>query len=535
MAEFNILIKGGTVIDGSGKEPYPADVGIVGGRIAAVEPDLSPAEAGRTIRAGGLAVAPGFIDSHSHDDLALVLPPYLEAKLRQGVTTTTIGHCGVSAAPSDPNYRADLIDSLSILGAEKADLEELVKPTFGEFLGELEKRGLKVNAAPLVGHSTLRMAAFGSDDRPPRTDELRAMKRLTAQALEAGAFGLSTGLIYVPGCYAATEELIELARVVTEHGGLYSTHLRSESTGLIDSVREAIRIGRESGAQVLISHLKASGKQNWGLSREALGMIETARSRGTRVNADQYPYTAAATYLAAVIPPQFSSGGVAVLAEALTEPQSRARVRAVMETEGQGWDNFYRGIGPQRIIVTTCPSRPDIEGLDLIEAAEKDRVEPVELAMDLIRDNGRAAGAIYLSMAEEDVRRIMAEPYVAVGSDGIPPMGGARVHPRFYQTFPRVLGRYVRDKGVLTLAEAIRKMTSLTARVYGLKNKGLLKKGFDADVTVFDPKTISDTGDFREPHLEPVGIETVIVGGTISLENGKVTEEFPGRVLRHEG
>jgi len=489
---LDLIVSGGMVVDGSGGPALAADVGIAGGRIIAL--GRLGADAQRVIDARGLVVAPGFIDVHSHDDMALIRAPRLDFKVMQGVTTVVIGSCGSGVAPVTPDYRQHYEVFLSSVLGPAADFSW---STTAEFYAALEKAGPSLNVAPLAPHGVLRFAAMGMESRPPSTEQMERMKELLEEALAAGAIGLSTGLIYPPGMFAATEELIELCRVVARHGGIYASHIRDEGNRLLEAVEEAIRIGREAGVPVQISHHKASGRANWGKVVDSLALIDRARAEGLDVTVDVYPYTAGSTLLAIFL--------------------------AAGEEEG----------GPEDVMVAAAPRRPEVEGKTLEEIGGLMGLPPWEAGQKLVQEDPSVV-AIGFGMAEEDVRRVMAHPAAMIGSDGIPSVSG-KPHPRLYGTFPRVLGTYVRREKVLGLEEAIHKMTDLPALKHRLRERGRLAVGYHADVTVFDPRSIDDIATYQDPRRYPDGIRYVIVNGEVVVEGSRHTGRSAGRVLRGGG
>ena len=523
------IIRAASVFDGSGAPPICADVAVEGDRIAAIAPRLSESAAD-VIQADGLALAPGFIDIHSHTDLTVFQYPLAESKICQGVTVEVTGNCGIGAFPVRPERRQMLSEYLHLHGAHLPS-GGLTWNTFSEYAEVLDGVGLGLNLVPLTAHAALRMAAFGSDDRPPTASEHAAMRRLLAECLDQGAWGMSTGLIYPPGSFAEAEELIDLARVLAQRGKIYTSHIRGEGATLRPALAEAVRVAREGGARVQVSHLKALGQANWGQGVQALATLEEARAAGLDVAADQYPYEATSTTLSAIVPAWAHAGGVDRLVERLGAPDLADRLRGEMGTLIAA-----RG-GPARIVIAGVGSGANrrVSGKSLAQLSGEWTVAPEEAARRLLREERGAVGAVYFSLSDEDVSAIMGCPWVAVGSDGqgVSAVASAEsLHPRSYGTFPRVLGHYVRERRVLTLAQAIRKMTSLPAERLGLRDRGRLRPGFAADLVLFDPATVRDRATFEHPHQYPEGIVHVFVNGRAVVRDGRITGEAPGRVLR---
>lgn len=518
---FDFIIKDGQVIDGSGAPPVRADVGIKDGRIAAV--GMLDGEATETIDAAGLIVAPGFIDMHSHSDFALLVNPLAESKVRQGVTTEVIGNCGSSAAP----VKEETLDLLK----EQVDLDSLEIEwdwlSMDDYLDRLKERGVALNVIPLIGHGTVRAAVMGFDDRVPTEAELAEMKNLIIQAMEDGARGLSTGLIYAPGCYARTEELIELSKVVAGYGGIYSSHIRGEGKTLIDAVTEAIRIGQEAGLAVQISHHKAAGQENWGKVTQSLELIDRARAAGLDISADQYPYIAASTGLSASLPPWMHVGGKVGLLERLRDPMVRRRLRQEMTVPTGHWEN---------VKISYCKINKGYEGMSVQEVAALRGTDPHETVFDLLLAEEATVGIVSFAMTEADVRTVMQHRAVMIGSDGSALatygiLNRGKPHPRNYGTFPRVLGKYVREEKILSLEGAIRKMTALPAEKLGLKDRGMIAEKMWADITIFNRENVRDNATYIDPHRYPDGIEYVLVGGSVVIERGEHTGTLAGRVL----
>jgi N-acyl-D-amino-acid deacylase len=491
---YDVVIRGGTVYDGTGAAGVRADVAVRGDRIAAV---AVIAERGAAeLDASGLAVAPGFIDVHSHDDYAVVLDPPIPFKVMQGVTTDIVGNCGSGVAP----FPAGLARFSRLHpGAAPAPWEG-----HAGYLARVGEAGPSLNVAVLIGHGTLRSGAMGAAQRAPSQDELDRMGAWVREGVEAGAVGLSTGLIYEPGRYAATDEVIALARELGAQGGLYATHMRNEGDGLLDAVQEAIRIGEEAGVPVQISHHKASGSRNWGRVRDSLRLIEAARARGLDVTADQYPYTAGSTSFAAVMQNGAfradSPGGL-----------------------GQ--------LGADAVLVASAPKHPEYEGLTLARLAEDWALPVGAAAARLVQEEGEACFVIVFTMDEADVRTVLAHPTTMIGSDGVP-ASGSKPHPRLYGCFPRILGHYVRDERVLDLPTAVHRMTGMPATKFGLAGRGVIRAGAFADLVVFDPARIADIATYEDPRRFPDGIAAVYVNGTAVARDGAHTGARPGRALR---
>jgi N-acyl-D-amino-acid deacylase len=473
---YDLLIRGGTVIDGTRAPRCAADVAIRDGRIAALG-ELKNARADAEIDASGKIVAPGFIDAHTHDDRLLLSAPDMAPKASQGVTTVVAGNCGISLAPSPPGMRP--VPPLDLLDADGGWFRF---PTFGAYVEELRAKPAATNCALLVGHSTLRVQTMDKLERPASASEIGRMRELADAALAAGAIGVSTGLWYEPAAAATTEEVIEVCRPLTKRNGLYCTHMRDEGDRVIDSLEETFRIGRELGVPVVVSHHKLMGRANHGRSRETLPLIE-ARMRGQAIGLDCYPYCAASTILS----------------------MSRARIAT-------------------RVLVTWSKPHPELAGMDLTEIERKLGLRTEQAIAKLL-----PAGAVYFAMDEADVQSILKFESTMVGSDGLP--HDAAPHPRLWGTFPRVLGHYSRGLNLFPLETAVHKMTGLTAKTFGLKDRGVLKEGCAADVTVFDAGTVDEAATFARPIQPARGIEVVIVNGAIVWREGKSTGARPGRVL----
>ncbi|MEE9616266.1 MAG: D-aminoacylase [Anaerolineae bacterium] len=534
---LDILIKNGAVVDGTGKPAFKADVGIAAGRIAVVAETVEQ-EAKRTIEAQGLHLAPGFIDAHTHSDLTLLVNPRAESKIRQGVTTEVIGNCGGSPAPllgaavEEARAAAKSV-GLDVTWASMAEyLERLRCP--GLALSAAE--GTAVNVVPLVGHNTVRGAVLGFDDVQPTLEQQAEMEQLVAQAMEQGARGLSTGLFYPPGFYARTEEVIGLARVAARRGGIYATHVRSETNRLFEAVAEAIEIGKQAEIRVQISHVKLEGYRNWEGADQLLAMLEDARSLGVRVGCDQYPYTAGVSWLAYILPYWAQAGGARAVGERLSDPEARARLRKDWEENRAEWEDRGGMRDWTDILITDCVPCPDVQGRNIAEIAADEGKDPLETAFDLIMVSEGQVECVCFGQLEDNVRILMRHPLVVVGSDGdaLAPYGvlaRGKPHPRYYGTFPRVLGRYVREEKVLSLEEAVKKMTSVTAERFGLSDRGVVREGAWADLVLFNAQTVADRATYTDPHQYPEGIPYAVVNGVVVVDQCEHTGALPGQVL----
>jgi N-acyl-D-amino-acid deacylase len=517
---FDLVIKDGKVLDGAGNPWFKADVAVTEGRIMEVG-DLGT-DAERVVDAKELVVAPGFIDAHSHSDLMLIAEPDARQKIMQGITTEVVGQDGLGEAPIREELVEDWRRYLSGLNGDP-DIEWRWR-SFCEYLDALEKARPATNVAALVGHGNLRLLAMGMENRSPTSSELEEMKEILSASLREGACGMSTGLIYPPCVYASTGELTELCSVVAVNGGVFVVHMRNEGDRLFESIEEVTAIGRVSGGPVQISHFKASGERNWGKVVEALGLLEKARQGGVDMTVDQYPYVAGSTFLSSLLPVWMHEGGTQRMLDRLGDAEIRRRLaKEMVEGErGEGWGN---------VIVTSVKTELNkrFEGKNLEQIGEARRQDPLEALFDLVLEEENAATMVSFSMSENDIRTVIRSPLQMVCTDGIV-LG--RPHPRAYGSFPRVLGRYVRE-GVLRLDEAVRKMTSLPAQRFGLLDRGIIKPGMSADITVFDPETVIDTATYEDPIRFPKGIEYVIVNGEVTVERGEHTGCRNGKILRH--
>jgi len=526
---LDIVIKNGAIVDGTGKPAFQADLGIADGHIAVVAGSVEQ-EAKRTIEAQGLYLAPGFIDPHTHSDLTLLVDPRAESKIRQGVTTEVVGNCGFSPAPLQSAAVEETCAKARPLGLD------VTWRNMAEYLDRLRNPGTALNVVALVGHNTVRGSALGYDDVQPTADQQAQMEQLVAEAMEQGARGMSTGLFYPPGFYARTQEVIGLARVVARHGGIYASHIRSESDLLLESVAEAIEIGTQAEVGVEIAHLKLAGHLNWEGVDRLIAMLDEAQARGVRLGCDQYPYNASNSWLGCMLPYWAQAGGSKAVADRLRDPQVRARLRKDWEENRIDWENRGQHRDWTDIVVSQCDARPEVLGKNLAEIAEAEGKDPLETAFELIVVSEGQVGCVWFDQSEDNVRILMRHPMVVVGSDGssLSPhgvLGQSRPHPRSYGTFPRVLGRYVRQEGVLSLEEAVKKMTSVTAGRFGLADRGVVREGACADLVLFDAGTVIDRATFTEPHQYPSGIPYVLVNGQVVVEQGEHTGALAGQVL----
>ena len=529
--KFDILIKGGTLYDGTGETPRVIDVAIRGDRIAGV--GNFPAEQARTvIDAKGLAVAPGFINMLSWSTDSLIEDGRSQGEIREGVTTEIMGE-GWSMGPLNDRMKERVI-------SEQKDIKFEIKwNTLAEYLRYLEQRGVSCNVASFIGATTIREYVIGLDDKPPTPEQLEQMRQLVRQEMEAGALGIGTSLIYPPAFYAKTEELIELCKVAAKYQGKYISHMRSEGNRLLEAIDELLRISKEAGIPAEIYHIKAAGQQNWKKVDAMLAKIEDARKAGLKITADMYTYTAAGTGLDACLPPWTQDGGYPALFKRLRDPATREKIAAEVRTPSDKWENLYLAAGsPDKILLAGFKSdklKP-LTGKSLAEIAKMRGKDPVETAMDLISEDESRIDSIYFLMSEENVKKEIAKPWVSFGSDesSQAPEGNfikSNCHPRAYGNFARVLGKYVREEKVLTLADAIRKLSSLPATNLGLDHRGFVKEGMFADVVVFDPATIADRATFEKPHQYAVGMKHVFVNGVQVLKEGEHTGAKPGRAL----
>lgn len=530
-AEFDILVKNSHLIDGSGSGRIRSDIGIRGDRIAAVDTDIPAASAAMVIDGSDQVTCPGFIDTHSHEDFLLFVRPGVEEKTRQGVTTVVIGNCGAAGAPLGENREQYVKGMMGSFGGSQMGDRYKDITSMADFLQQIEAMKPGPNVAALLGHVNLRFSVLGMENRRPAIDELERMKRMALEAMEAGAFGFSTGLIYAPSIYAEIPELAALAGVAGRYGGIYTTHLRSEGDAIIDAMEEAFTIGRKAEIPVHISHHKLTGRDNWGRSTETLERMEMARASGLRVTCDQYPYRAGSTVLTALLPPKYLADP-AVFSR-LKDADYRRQLSAELQSRSNSsWENMARSTGFDNIIISASESDPELIGRSIAAIAAERGLDDIDAFLELLADGGFDINIILFSMSDTDIERIMQDRYTMIGTDGIPGFGTNKTHPRMTGTFPKILGEYVREKGLLTLEEAIRKMTSLPAETFQIKNRGRIAPQFAADLVIFDPETIAAGSSYDEPHQRPKGISHVLINGQIAVQNGIAVETNHGRVLK---
>ena len=524
---FDLVLKGGTVVDGSGNAGFAADVGVSGDRIAA----LGTAFAGTlTLDCSGHVVCPGFIDAHSHSDVKLLADPSLPMKVRQGITLEVLGQDGISVAPVRPGDREGWRQKLAGLLGDFGVAWDW--SSVAEYLRRVVAAGPAPDVAYLAPHGAIRQWVMGGGDRRASEAEAAAMQELLRESISEGACGMSTGLIYPPCCYADTQELILLGRVLAASGRPLVVHMRSESDRVLEAVSEMVRVAEASGCAVQISHLKIAGRRNWPRAEEMVALVEEARGRGLRITADQYPYVAGSTLLGAILPPWAHDGGIDATLARLRDLATRRRMRAAMTDSAPAeWDNFWQWGGPEGIVVADIPSgrHPEWLGQTLAQVAALAGKDPVDAALDLLLEERMGVAMVSFSQDETVVERFLRLPWASVCTDGL--LGG-RPHPRAYGTYPRILGRYVRERRTIGLEEAVRKMTSQAAAAFGFEGVGLVREGYRANLVVFDPATVADRASFEDPVQFPVGVRDVFVGGQGIVREGEPAGGRPGRLTR---
>jgi N-acyl-D-amino-acid deacylase len=527
---YDIIIRNGLVLDGSGAPGAKSDIGIRGDRIEVIG-NLQSSDAEIIIDAGNLAVAPGFIDIHTHTDTQLLVDPRAQSKIMQGVTTEISGNCGSSPFPmNEEDWKEFDKDFYEKYGLH-IDWKDIAS-----FLGRLEKQKISINYATFTGHGDLRAYVIGKNDVVPTTSQLQQMQAILEESMAKGSFGLSTGLEYAPGSYATTEELIELCKVVGKRKGIYATHMRNEDDTVEEAIAEALRICREAEVSLQISHFKACNKNNWSKVDHMLEMIHDSAAKGLPVQADRYPYIAYGTGLSAFLPLWSRQGGTDDILMRLNDPEQIHKIGEYAESRGArigGWD---------RVVISSCYTQEGKkwEGKSIAEGAQSTGVSDFEFIRQLLLQERNRVGIVGFAMDEEGLIKVLKSPLVMIGSDGsaVSPegkLGEGKPHPRYYGTFPRVLGKYCREEKCFDLPTAVKKMTSMPAQKMKLKQRGLLQKGYYADLTVFNPATVIDRATFVDPHQFPIGIEYVIVNGKLTVQNGKHTGAVAGAVLRFEG
>ncbi|MDA1096123.1 MAG: D-aminoacylase [Chloroflexi bacterium] len=529
----SILVRDGRVVDGTGNPWFHADVRIVDDRIVEIGRGLASRTGERVIDAKGRVVCPGFFDMHSHSEYPLLVDGDGQSKIRQGITTDVTGE-STSAGPLYGLAREEAQRALRQFGIEPD------WTTLAEYFRRIESQGIALNLVCYVGHSTVRQGVFGNEPRPPTERELSDMKRIVAQAMDEGAFGLSSSLSHPPGNYAETSEFVELCRVVAAKGGIYTRHLRDEGDGVLDALQEFIDVGEFSGCPIEVFHIKVAGEHNWRrLTPLVIEAVESARRRGVDITASQYPYEYGSAALANCMPYWSRQGGTGAMVERLRDPELRQRIRAEMDAGWPGsWFKETRG-GWEGVVVSTVvtdQNRPH-QGRTIAEIARLKGAEPVDVFFDLLIEEGGTVTSMFYWMAEDDIADLMRRPWVSICTDAaaVQPegvLGRAHVHPRYYGAFPRLFGRYVRERGILTLEDAVRKATSLGALRLGIRDRGTLRPGAYADIVVFDEAGVADTATYEQPHAYPRGIDHVIVNGEVVIEDGEHTGARPGRVLR---
>lgn len=539
---LDLLLKNGTIIDGTGKKRFKGDIGIQGEKIVEISPNIEK-ESHKCLEIDGYIVSPGFIDMHGHSDFTLFINNYGESKIRQGITTEVVGNCGFTAGPVRERYFSETLQYLANTIVLSDEQEKKWRwSSQKEFIDSFSKDGLSFNIAPLVGQGNIRVAVMGFDQREPSRKELDQMLKLLEYELEQGLFGLSTGLEYEPGSHTSIQELIELCKIVKDYDGIYTTHLKNEGRFLLECIDEAIEIGKKSGASIEISHLKAQYNDNWGKVNAALDKIDNAYNSGIDIGFDVYPYTAFGSGLIDLIPPWIRAEGASKMIEILKSKTNRLKVIEEMKIDHETWESPMLADGWDKnikIAMLKTDKNRKYEGKTVYEVGKEMGCSSYEAAIRLLVEEDAAIKSIYFAMSEKDLETIMKHPRAKFCTDGravatYGELGRGSVHPRYYGTYPRILGRYVRDKEIITLEEAIKKSTMLPARKLRLKKRGILKEGYIADITIFNKDEVIDVGTFDDPHNYPKGIEYVVVNGEIVISNAEHTGKLPGKVLNRK-
>lgn len=526
------LIKNGFIVDGSGKPGFKADLLIDDDKIVKIG-EVEAADGAEVIDAEGLAVAPGFIDTHSHSDLQILVNPEIMPKVMQGITTEILGQDGISMAPLPKQYISPWRKNLAGLDGDSDDIDWNYETT-ENYLKMIDEVKPGLNECYLVPHGNIRMEAMGLENRLPNDEELEKMRQITRREMEAGAVGLSTGLIYMPCAYSESKEIIEMCKVVAEYDGSFVIHQRSEADTILDSMEEVIKIGRESGVKIHYSHFKVCGKKNWDKIDKVVELLEKAQAEGIKVSFDQYPYVAGSTMLGVILPPWVHDGGTDNVLKRLADPDLRKRMVYDIEHGIPGWDNFVEFAGLDQIFVTSVKheKNADAVGLSLTQLGALRGKDPYEATFDLLLEEENAVGMVDFYGTEEHVQLFMKRPEMNACTDGL--LGG-KPHPRVFGAFPRILGKYVREDKALTLEEAVYKMTKKPATTFNMTGRGELAEGNYADICIFNPETVIDKGTFTDPIQYPEGIEYVIINGDVTVEKGKHTGRRNGVVLRKKG
>ncbi len=539
MIDMATLIRNGTIIDGISDEAFKGNILIDNGKITKIIPNDATKEQKvgnitKEIDASGLIVAPGFIDAHAHDDYFPLTNPSLYYKLEQGVTPSVSGNCGNSLFPIN-----DLVaEDFRSMGEGTPEIDQLIAfvknfTDFEHFRNIMNnKSAIGANLVFLMGHGTVRMHVMGVENRIPTESEMEQMKKLIEISMQQGAFGISTGLIYPPGVYSTTEELIELCKVVKKFDGIYASHMRGESDTVIESVKEAIEIGRQSGVRVQISHHKIAGKHNWGKSKITLKLIEDANAEGIDVKFDVYPYLAGNTSLEQIIPPRYFAGGNEAFINRLKNKDNWSQIREEIDHPTSQWENFVKMVGFENLLIIQSPENPEVVGKTLLELSKELKQDPLEAAIELIIENNGRCNMTPKFGDEEDLIRILQHPLGMVSTDGSLGNEGEKVHPRAIGTYPKILGHYVRETGILPLVGTIKKMTSVPAKRFRIHNKGMIKEGFDADLVLFNPATIANNNSYIAPFEKNTGLRFVLVNGEIVVENNVFTGKLTGSILK---
>ncbi|MFC7394535.1 N-acyl-D-amino-acid deacylase family protein [Scopulibacillus cellulosilyticus] len=525
---YDLVIKNGKVVDGTGNPWFNADVGIKDNKIVRIGKIDNKGH--KILDAKGKFVSPGFIDGHCHSDLMILDFPESEIKLRQGVTTEVVGNCGLAPAPVKNKYKELLeVYTQPVLGKSYCEWKW---NTVEEYFNVLDQNLASSHTASYVAHGAVRIAVMGFDKRQPTKQEMDEMKQIVDDAMRAGAIGLSIGLLYAPSCYASKEELVELCKVAAKYDGIFATHVRGEGNNLLSSIKDVIWIAEKAGISLHISHLKAAGKRNWGLVMQAMELIEASRCRGMDIACDVYPYNASSTMLTTLLPPWSLEGGMGDTLKRLQDKTDREKIIGELSEEREDWDNLVYSTGWENVVISSVTSdkMKQYEGKNVKEIGQLNGKDPINQALDLLVEAEGNLGIVYYIMNEEDVREVIRYPKSLIASDSLTCYTG-KPHPRLYGTFPRVIKRYVKDTNILTLEDAIRKMTSFPAKRFRLNNKGLLLEGYEADITIFDYDKVADLATYENPMTLPEGIEHVVVNGQLTIENEKHNHKKAGHFI----